>query len=214
MHVWHKIPPRFSFYVIIFFSLTSTGSSLPLSNVCESNLELGQNPREIEPPKSAGEMWFHEEISFQFEIEASQFPNRYPLLLPLIWGFSLLFDFSLREFLHMKDPLDRTKVVLRHLPPGISQSALMEQIDGRFAGRYKWFCFRPGKNRLGFLFSPLFPYIIVRGSYSNFFCWKIGDSVPSLSYYGWENCGFPFLCGFCFPVIFWVISHTLIACGI
>ncbi|XP_043720634.1 regulator of nonsense transcripts UPF3-like isoform X1 [Telopea speciosissima] len=46
----------------------------------------------------------------------------------------------------MKDPSDRTKVVLRHLPPVLSQSALMEQIDGNFAGRYKWFCFRPGKN--------------------------------------------------------------------
>ncbi|XP_008786472.2 regulator of nonsense transcripts UPF3-like [Phoenix dactylifera] len=45
----------------------------------------------------------------------------------------------------MKDSFDRTKVVLRHLPPSISQSALMEQIDGRFAGRYDWACFRPGK---------------------------------------------------------------------
>ncbi|PIA44203.1 hypothetical protein AQUCO_01700072v1 [Aquilegia coerulea] len=45
----------------------------------------------------------------------------------------------------MKDPFDRTKVVLRHLPAALSQSALMEQIDGRFAGRYKWFSFRPGK---------------------------------------------------------------------
>ncbi|XP_010246761.1 PREDICTED: regulator of nonsense transcripts UPF3 isoform X2 [Nelumbo nucifera] len=46
----------------------------------------------------------------------------------------------------MKDPFDRTKVVLRHLPPTLSQSALTEQIDGRFAGRYKWICFRSGKN--------------------------------------------------------------------
>ncbi|XP_072969844.1 regulator of nonsense transcripts UPF3 [Typha angustifolia] len=46
----------------------------------------------------------------------------------------------------MKDPLDRTKVVLRHLPPSISQQALMEQIDGRFAGRYDWACFRPGRS--------------------------------------------------------------------
>ncbi|KAG9456930.1 hypothetical protein H6P81_001438 [Aristolochia fimbriata] len=46
----------------------------------------------------------------------------------------------------MKDPFDRTKVVVRHLPPAISQSVLLEQIDGRFAGRYRWFCFRPGKN--------------------------------------------------------------------
>ncbi|KAG0504000.1 hypothetical protein HPP92_004072 [Vanilla planifolia] len=46
----------------------------------------------------------------------------------------------------MKDQLEKTKVVLRHLPPSISDSALMEQIDGKFAGRYNWFCFRPGKN--------------------------------------------------------------------
>lgn len=48
----------------------------------------------------------------------------------------------------MKGPLDRTKVVLRHLPHTISQSALMEQIDARFSGRYNWFCFRPGKHSL------------------------------------------------------------------
>ncbi|KAM0031544.1 putative nonsense-mediated mRNA decay protein [Helianthus debilis subsp. tardiflorus] len=50
----------------------------------------------------------------------------------------------------MKGPLDRTKVVLRHLPHTISESVIMEQIDARFAGRYNWFCFRSGKNRLGF----------------------------------------------------------------
>uniref|UniRef100_A0A5B7ATQ2 Putative regulator of nonsense transcripts UPF3 isoform X1 n=1 Tax=Davidia involucrata TaxID=16924 RepID=A0A5B7ATQ2_DAVIN len=46
----------------------------------------------------------------------------------------------------MKGQLDRTKVVLRHLPPSISQSTLMEQIDGHFAGRYNWVSFFPGKN--------------------------------------------------------------------
>ncbi|XP_077249722.1 regulator of nonsense transcripts UPF3-like isoform X2 [Tasmannia lanceolata] len=48
----------------------------------------------------------------------------------------------------MKDPLNRTKVVLRHLPPSISQSALTGQIDGSFAGRYNWVCSRQAKNRL------------------------------------------------------------------
>lgn len=48
----------------------------------------------------------------------------------------------------MKGLFDRTKVVLRHLPHNISQSALMEQIDARFSGRYNWFCFRSGKNSL------------------------------------------------------------------
>lgn len=50
----------------------------------------------------------------------------------------------------MKGPLDRTKVVLRHLPPAISQATLMEQIDVAFSGRYNWVSFRPGKGRLGF----------------------------------------------------------------
>ncbi|KAL8520879.1 hypothetical protein ACS0TY_011437 [Phlomoides rotata] len=45
----------------------------------------------------------------------------------------------------MKGPLDRTKVVLRHLPPTISQSNLVEHIDLRFSGRYRWLTFRPGK---------------------------------------------------------------------
>uniref|UniRef100_A0A0D6QUD6 UPF3 domain-containing protein n=1 Tax=Araucaria cunninghamii TaxID=56994 RepID=A0A0D6QUD6_ARACU len=45
----------------------------------------------------------------------------------------------------MKDPADRTKVVLRHLPVALSQSVLKVQIDARFAGRYNWFSFRPGK---------------------------------------------------------------------
>ncbi|KAL6545703.1 hypothetical protein OROGR_009577 [Orobanche gracilis] len=47
----------------------------------------------------------------------------------------------------MKGPLDRTKVVLRHLPPTISQSNLVEQVDSRFSGRYHWLAFRPGKSR-------------------------------------------------------------------
>ncbi|KAL6531620.1 hypothetical protein OROMI_027983 [Orobanche minor] len=45
----------------------------------------------------------------------------------------------------MMIPLDRTKVVLRHLPPTISQSNLVEHIDSRFSGRYHWLAFRPGK---------------------------------------------------------------------
>ncbi|KAL1564860.1 regulator of nonsense transcripts UPF3-like isoform X1 [Salvia divinorum] len=46
----------------------------------------------------------------------------------------------------MKGPLDRTKVVLRHLPPTISHSNLVDQIDSRFYGRYHWLAFRPGKS--------------------------------------------------------------------
>lgn len=64
----------------------------------------------------------------------------------------------------MKDPLERTKAVLRHLPPAISPSALMDQIDARFAGRYKWASFRPGKTRLGFSISDLFCNSLFFGS--------------------------------------------------
>ncbi|KAK4406852.1 Regulator of nonsense transcripts UPF3 [Sesamum angolense] len=49
----------------------------------------------------------------------------------------------------MKGPLDRTKVVLRHLPPSISQSNLFDHVDSRFSGRYHWSAFRPGKSRTG-----------------------------------------------------------------
>ncbi|KAL2342270.1 hypothetical protein Fmac_010210 [Flemingia macrophylla] len=45
----------------------------------------------------------------------------------------------------MKGALDRTKVVLRHLPPSISEASLLAQIDAAFAGRYNWLSFRPGK---------------------------------------------------------------------
>ncbi|XP_051217454.1 regulator of nonsense transcripts UPF3 isoform X1 [Lolium perenne] len=44
----------------------------------------------------------------------------------------------------MKDPAHRTKVVLRRLPPAISQQAVVDQVDARFAGRYDWACFRAG----------------------------------------------------------------------
>ncbi|KAI4296174.1 hypothetical protein L6164_036154 [Bauhinia variegata] len=46
----------------------------------------------------------------------------------------------------MKSALDRTKVVLRHLPPTISQATLLDQIEGTFGGRYNWVSFRPGKS--------------------------------------------------------------------
>ncbi|XVF00556.1 hypothetical protein REPUB_Repub04eG0010700 [Reevesia pubescens] len=46
----------------------------------------------------------------------------------------------------MKGTLDRTKVVLRHLPPSITESMLVEQVDTAFAGRYNWLSFRPGKS--------------------------------------------------------------------
>ncbi|KAG9130635.1 hypothetical protein Leryth_011883 [Lithospermum erythrorhizon] len=45
----------------------------------------------------------------------------------------------------MKTSVDRTKVVLRHLPPTITQSMLMEQVDTSFGNKYNWVSFRPGK---------------------------------------------------------------------
>uniref|UniRef100_A0ACD5UQW1 Uncharacterized protein n=1 Tax=Avena sativa TaxID=4498 RepID=A0ACD5UQW1_AVESA len=44
----------------------------------------------------------------------------------------------------MKGPAQRTKVVLRRLPPAIAQQAVVDQVDARFAGRYDWACFRAG----------------------------------------------------------------------
>ncbi|XP_047322650.1 regulator of nonsense transcripts UPF3-like isoform X2 [Impatiens glandulifera] len=48
----------------------------------------------------------------------------------------------------MKGPLDRKKVVVRHLPPTITQDKFMEQVDVRFAGLYNWVSFFPGNNSL------------------------------------------------------------------
>ncbi|KAE8705156.1 hypothetical protein F3Y22_tig00110430pilonHSYRG00339 [Hibiscus syriacus] len=45
----------------------------------------------------------------------------------------------------MKEPLRRTKVVIRHLPPSLTQSSFFSQIDDRFSDRYNWFSFRLGK---------------------------------------------------------------------
>lgn len=63
----------------------------------------------------------------------------------------------------MKGQSEKTKVVVRHLPPTISQVTFMEQIDVAFAGRYNWVWFRPGKNRLGFFltwFESLSDFVI------------------------------------------------------
>ncbi|CBI18298.3 unnamed protein product, partial [Vitis vinifera] len=46
----------------------------------------------------------------------------------------------------MKGPLDRTKVMVRHLPPMILEAAFLEQINTVFKGRYTLVKFRPGKN--------------------------------------------------------------------
>ncbi|CAN7030497.1 unnamed protein product [Brassica rapa subsp. trilocularis] len=46
----------------------------------------------------------------------------------------------------MKDRSAKRKVVVRHLPPSLSQPDLLSQIDSRFGDSYSWFSFRPGKS--------------------------------------------------------------------
>ncbi|XP_044511586.1 regulator of nonsense transcripts UPF3-like isoform X3 [Mangifera indica] len=41
---------------------------------------------------------------------------------------------------------ERTKLVIRHLPPSLSQSDLLSLFHDRFVDRYKWFSFHPGKS--------------------------------------------------------------------
>nr|POE90898.1 regulator of nonsense transcripts upf3 [Quercus suber] len=48
----------------------------------------------------------------------------------------------------MKEPSEKTKVVVRHLPPSLTHSDLSVNIDEKFSGRYNWFFFRPGKYSL------------------------------------------------------------------
>ncbi|WJX26143.1 NMD pathway component [Trifolium repens] len=40
---------------------------------------------------------------------------------------------------------DRTKVVVRHLPPTITEASLLPLIDSAFASRYNWLSFYPAK---------------------------------------------------------------------
>ncbi|KAG5397729.1 hypothetical protein IGI04_019543 [Brassica rapa subsp. trilocularis] len=46
----------------------------------------------------------------------------------------------------MKEPSAKRKVVVRHLPPSLSESDLLSPIDPRFGDRYNWVSFRPGKS--------------------------------------------------------------------
>ncbi|KAL8156128.1 regulator of nonsense transcripts UPF3-like [Apium graveolens] len=46
----------------------------------------------------------------------------------------------------MKSAADRTKVVVRRLPPTITEAMLLEQIDDKFTRRFKFVSFRPGNN--------------------------------------------------------------------
>ncbi|CAN1235624.1 Regulator of nonsense transcripts UPF3 [Linum perenne] len=46
-----------------------------------------------------------------------------------------------------KEVYERTKVVVRHLPPSLSRSELFTDFDHLFSDRYNWVSFRPGKSR-------------------------------------------------------------------
>ncbi|WCJ18605.1 Regulator of nonsense transcripts UPF3 [Euphorbia peplus] len=59
---------------------------------------------------------------------------------------STLFLHEEDVFGDMKGQSEKTKVVVRHLPPTITQVMLMDQIDVVFGGRYNWASFRPGKS--------------------------------------------------------------------
>lgn len=48
----------------------------------------------------------------------------------------------------MRDIYTRTKVVVRHLPPGLSESAFMEQIASQFSTMYNMVSFCPGKTSI------------------------------------------------------------------
>ena len=54
--------------------------------------------------------------------------------------------------------MNRTKVVIRHLPPTLTQSAFFDQIDARFSGCYNWSTFRPGKSRFEFPFRAFLSF--------------------------------------------------------
>lgn len=58
------------------------------------------------------------------------------------------------DFSSMKGPQLRTKVVIRHLPPSLSHSDLLQRINHHFSHRFNWFSFRPAKSRFLFHFYP------------------------------------------------------------
>ena len=51
----------------------------------------------------------------------------------------------------MREPLAKTKVVVRKLPPHLKEEVLKETIDSVFSGLYDWFTYYPGKTRCDFL---------------------------------------------------------------
>lgn len=115
----------------------------------------------------------------------------------------------------MKRTLDRTKVVLRHLPPSITEALLIEQVDSAFAGRYNWFSFRPGKNRLvsllflNYIFNYTFFWVFYYPCFSCFyFCYDYLFLVWLSPLYS-RVClhGFFLFCIYC---IFTVLAVTVV----
>lgn len=81
----------------------------------------------------------------------------------------------------MKETQARTKVVLRHLPPTLSNAAFQEQIAAKFAGSYTLCSFHPGKTRFAISSSPSFFLTLAQSST------KLALPSPPLSVFG-----FPF----------------------
>ncbi|KAK7401494.1 hypothetical protein VNO78_13024 [Psophocarpus tetragonolobus] len=53
---------------------------------------------------------------------------------------------AMERKMKVRSEREKTKVVIRHLPPSLTQSDLFQHIDSHFASRYNWFSFRPGNN--------------------------------------------------------------------
>lgn len=42
---------------------------------------------------------------------------------------------------------ERTKVVVRNLPPGLTEDAFRKAVDKYYEGKFDWFSYYPGKVR-------------------------------------------------------------------
>jgi hypothetical protein len=110
--------------------MANWGFSVKLGHVIYSwfihsfvNLTISSSPQNWQPDK----MW-------------SQFLDRFFAILTIINWIQSVRVFAMSS--------DRTKVVVRHLPPTITEASLLPLIDSAFASRYNWLSFYPAKIRL------------------------------------------------------------------
>lgn len=71
----------------------------------------------------------------------------------------------------------KTKVVIRHLPPSLTESDLIQHIHNRFASRYRWFVFRPGNTRYFFV-----SHKTLKIPFAHFSCESYMCEIHSLMY--------------------------------